>query len=71
MKRERDTAIWTVARFATIAAQQRRGKATSIQKQNCLLSFLEAIGNGLRQFLGQDGSSLFLASFLPQIDNTH
>jgi hypothetical protein len=48
VKRERDTAIRAVARFATIAAQQRRGKTAPVQKQNRLLSFLEAIGNGLR-----------------------
>ena len=71
MKRERDTAIRAIARLAAIAAQQRRGKPAPVQKQNRLLSFLEAIGNGLRQFLGQNGGFLFLPSFLAQIDNTH
>ena len=71
MKRERDTAIRTIARFTAIAAQQRSGKPAPVQKQNRLLSFLEAIGNGLRQFLGQNGGFLFLPSFLAQIDNTH
>ena len=53
MERERDTAIRTVARFAAIAAQQRRRKPASVQKQNRLLPFLETIGDGLRQSLGQ------------------
>ena len=71
MKRERDTAIRTIARFTAIATQQRRGKPAPVQKQNRLLSFLEAIGNGLRQFFGQNGGFLSLSSFLAQIDNTH
>src|SRR4029077_2961217 len=70
MKGERDTAIRTVARFAAIAAQQRRRKPTSVQKQNRLLPFLETIGDGLRQSLGQNSGFLFLSSFLAQIDNT-
>ena len=71
MKRERNTAIGTVARFAAIAAQQRRGKAAPVQKQNRLFSFLQSIGNGLRQLFRQNGGFLFLASFLAQIDDTH
>src|SRR5262249_48353513 len=71
VKRERDTAIRAVARFAAIAAQQRRGKSAPVQKQNRLLAFLEAIGNGLRQFLGENGGFLFFPSFLAQIDNSH
>jgi isocitrate/isopropylmalate dehydrogenase len=43
VKGERDTAIRAIARFAAITAQQRRGKAATIQKQNCLLAFFEAI----------------------------
>ncbi len=70
MKRERDTAIRTIARFTAIAAQQRGGKSTPVQKQNRLLSFLEAIGNGLRQSLGQNGGFLFPAPFLAQVDDT-
>ena len=70
MKRERDTAIRTVARFTAIAAQQRRGKPAPVQKQNRLLSFLEAIGNGLRQFFGENGGSFFFPSFLAEIDDT-
>ena len=50
VKRERDTAIWTVARFAAIAAQQRSRKTAAIQEQDCLLSLFQAIGDGLRQF---------------------
>jgi hypothetical protein len=71
MKGERDAAIRTIARFTAIAAQQRGGKPAPVQKQNRLLSFLEAIGNGLRQFFGQNGGLLFLPSFLSQIDNTY
>src|SRR6476659_4903187 len=71
VKRERDTAIWTIARFTAIAAQQRGGKPAPVQKQNRLLSFLETIGNGLRQSLGQNGGFLFSASFLAQIDDTN
>src|SRR4029077_14239144 len=71
MRRERDTAIRTVARFTAIAAQERSGKPAPVQKQDRLLSFFEAIGNGLRQFLGQNGGFLSLPSFLAQIDNTH
>jgi hypothetical protein len=71
MKRQRDTAIRAVACLTAIAAQQRRGKPTPIQKQNRLLSFLETVGNCLRQSLGQNGGFLFLPSFLAQIDNTH
>src|SRR6476620_970875 len=71
VKRERDTAIRTIARFTAIAAQQRGGKPPPVQKQNRLLSFLEAISNGLRQFLGQNCGFLFLPSFLAQIDNTN
>src|SRR4026207_2515793 len=71
MKRERDAAIRTIARFTAITAEQRRGKPPPVQKENRLLSFLEAIGNGLRQFFGQNGRFLFLPSFLAQIDDTH
>src|SRR6478752_2933843 len=71
VKRERDTAIRTIARFTAIAAQQRGGKPAPVQKQNRLLSFLEAIGNGLRQFFGQNRGFLSFSSFLAQIDNTH
>ena len=71
MKRERDTAIRSIARFTAIAAQQRCGKPAPVQKQDRLLSFLEAIGNGLRQFFGQNRGFLSLSSFLAQIDNTH
>src|SRR6476620_9500808 len=71
VKRERDTAIRTIARFTAIAAQQRGGKPAPVQKQDRLLSFLEAIGNGLRQFFGQNGGFLSLSSFLAQIDNTY
>src|SRR4249919_1940946 len=71
MKRERDTAVRTIARFTAIAAQQRSGKPPPVQKQNRLLSFLETIGNGLRQSLGQNGGFLSPASFLAQIDNTN
>ena len=71
MKRERDTAIRTIARFAAIAAQQRSGKTAPIQKQNCLLAFFQTIGDGLRQFLGKNGGFLFLPSLLAQIDDAH
>src|ERR1700745_2830230 len=71
VKGERDTAIRTISRLATIAAQQRCGKPAPIQEQNGLLSFLETIGNGLRQFFRQNGVFLSLSSFLAQIDNTH
>jgi len=71
VKCERDTAIRAIARFTAIAAQQRGGKSAPVQKQNRLLSFLEPIGNGLRQSLGQNGSFLFPASFLAQIDDTN
>jgi hypothetical protein len=50
MEGERDTAIWAVTRFATIAAQERSGETAPIQKQNCLLSLLNAIGNRGSQF---------------------
>jgi len=50
MERERDTAIRAIARFAAIAAQKGGGESAAIQKQNRLLAFLKAIGNGLRQF---------------------
>jgi hypothetical protein len=46
VKGERDAAIGTIARLAAIAAKQRRGKAATIQKQNCLLAFFEAITDG-------------------------
>jgi isocitrate/isopropylmalate dehydrogenase len=50
MERERHTAIRTIARFAAIAAKQRRRKAAPIQKQNYLLMFFQTIGNGRAQF---------------------
>jgi hypothetical protein len=71
MERERDTAIRTITRFTAIAAEQRGGKSAPVQKQNRLLSFLEAISNCLRQSLRQNAGFLLLPSFLPQIDDTH
>jgi hypothetical protein len=71
MKRERDTAIRAIACLTAIATQQRRGKPTPVQKQNRLLSFLQPVGDGLRQFLGENRCFLFLPSFLAQIDNSH
>src|SRR5262249_37557084 len=71
VKRERDTAIRTGTRFAAIAAEQRSEKPPPVQKQNRLLAFLQSIGNGLRQFFGQNGGFLFLPSLLAQIDNAH
>ena len=71
VKRERDTAIGTVARFTAIAAQQGRGKSAPIQKQDRLLALFQTIGNCLRQLFGQDSGFLFLSSFLPQIDDAH
>ena len=43
MKCERDAAIRAVPRFAAIAAKERRRKPAAIEKQNCLLVFLEPI----------------------------
>jgi hypothetical protein len=54
MKRERYAAIRAIPRFTAIAAQQRRGKATTIQKQNCLLAFFETIGDCLRQLFREN-----------------
>src|ERR1043166_2426918 len=71
MKRERDAAIRTVARFTAIAAKERRGKTAPIQKQDRLLTFFQTIGNGLRQFSGQNSGLLLLSPFLPQIDDAH
>src|SRR5258708_6267562 len=71
VKRERDTAIRAVARFAAIAAKQRRGKTAPVQKQNCLLAFLQTISNCLRQFFRQNSGFLFPPSFLAQIVDAH
>jgi hypothetical protein len=50
VKGERHAAIRTVARFAAIAAKERSGKATAIQKQDCLFAFFQTIGDGGAQF---------------------
>ena len=71
MKRERDTAVRAIARFTTIAAEQRRGKPAPIQKQNRLLSFVETIGNGLRQFFRKNSGFLFPSPFLPEVNDAH
>src|SRR5262245_17512718 len=71
VKRERDTAIGTVARFAAIAAQKGSRKTAPVQKQNRLLAFLQTIGNGLRQLFRQNCGFLFLSSFLAQVDDAH
>src|SRR5437899_162026 len=71
VKCERDAAILAVARFAAVAAQQRRGKTTPVQKQNCLLAFLQTISNCLRQFFRKNRGFLFFPAFLPQIDDAH
>src|SRR6516162_9821594 len=71
VKRERDAAIRAVARFAAIAAKQRRGETAPIEKQNCLLAFFQAISNGLQQFFRKNGRFLFLSSFLAKIDDAH
>ena len=71
VERQRDTAIWAIARFAAIAAQQGCGESAAIQKQNRLLTFLETMGDGLRQFLRENGGFLFFASLLAQINHAH
>src|SRR5438105_14161334 len=68
---QRDTAIWAIARFAAIAAQQGCGESAAIQKQYRLLTFLETMGDGLRQSLRENGGFLFFASLPAQIDNAH
>jgi hypothetical protein len=50
MKRKRNAAIGTVARFAAVAAKKRSGKPATIQKQDCLFAFLQTIGDGGAQF---------------------
>jgi hypothetical protein len=45
MKGERDAAIGTIARFATIAAQERSRETAPVQEQNGLFSFFEPVSN--------------------------
>ena len=71
MKSERHAAVRAVARFATIAAQQRSGKSAPVQKQNRLLAFLEASGHRRSQFVGENRQPFLFSSFLPQIDNAN
>ena len=71
MKSKRNAAIRTVARFTAIAAKQRRGKSASIQKEDCLFTLFETIGDRLRQPFGQNRGGLFFPAFLAKIDNAH
>src|SRR6266581_7648706 len=71
MKCERHTAIRTIASFAAIAAKKRSGKPAAIQKQDCLLTFLQTIGNGCTQFFRQNCSRLFFSTLLAKIDNAN
>ena len=68
MKCERDTAIRTVASLAALAAEQRRGKTTPIQKQNGLFSFGDPRRDRVPQFFRQNRSAL-APRFLAQIDH--
>ena len=71
MEGEGDTAIRAIARFAAVAAKQRSGKAAPIQKQNCLLAFLETISDSAAQFFRQNRNRPFFPAFLAKIDNAH
>ena len=71
MKRERDAAIRAISRFATIAAQQRSGKTAPVQKQDRLFSFLEPIGDGVRNFSDRIAAFFSFPPFLAQIDNAN
>ena len=64
VKGERDAAIRAVARFAATAAKQRCGKPSPIQKQDCLLTFFQAVGDGGAQFFGQDRGRFLLPALL-------
>ena len=69
MEGEGDAAIRAFARFAAVAAEQRGGKAAAIEKEDCLLLFLEPLVDRAAQLLGQNRGRLFLPPFLPQIDD--
>jgi hypothetical protein len=71
MKGERHAAIGTIARFATIAAQERSGETAPVQEENGLFSFFEPIGNRGSQFLRQDRCRLLFPPLLAKIDNAH
>src|ERR1700756_2164630 len=71
MKGEREAAIRTIARFATIDAQERGGETAPVQEQNSLFSFFKPIGNRGAQFLRQDRCRLFFPPLLAKIDNAH
>ena len=71
MEGERDTAIRAAACFTAIAAQQRSGKTSAIEKQNGLLALLEPISDGGAQFVGQNGEAFLFSPFDAEIDDAN
>src|SRR5437868_14036542 len=71
MKRERDTAVRTIPRFAAGAAKERGREPSTIEEEDGLFAFLKPASDCSTQWFGEDRSDFFLPPRKPQIDDPH
>ena len=64
---EGDAAVRTLGHEAALRALERAGVTAPVQEEHRLLAAFEALGDGLLEFLREDGRALFLPRGLPHV----